>query len=1031
MSLTMETKTCIPVDRMRAYLEGWASSDDAVSIESHLSECQECEQTLLELEADSDTLIESLRNRPPIDPRANQPTAPDAPAWSVGAYEIIRAIGRGGMGVVYLARHRELGREVALKILPPLPGDQDQHTARFLREIRTSGSLDHPAIARATDAGNVDGVQFMAMEYVQGSDLSAIAKRVGRLKIADVCQIARGVAQGLEYAHSRGVIHRDIKPSNVMLDESGAVKILDFGLARLSHWDDPLAELTTVGQLMGTLDYMAPEQAENPGGVDFRADLYSLGAMMFRLLCGRSPLVASPHLSPLSKLQLLTRHDLPRLSTLRPDVPEELAELVDRMLAKSLDDRPASAARVEEAVGPWCEGSDLAALVEQAATAEADPADSIPAALSRPFTSSVAAGREPRDSRGGGGDGRRRWGWIAGALLPLSLIAAVVITLQTERGLLVIESEIDDVQVELRRDGEKVKDLQIETGANTTRVWGGKYEVRLAEGSDRVTIDQDHFEIRRGETVVARIRQTRGSAEASVQAESSGAVERVADASPASSTEVIDQPTYQGKPIDHWLSVVKHERDTGLVHEALTAVKELVSPDTEERVRQGMLETIDRHQLPRAFDILAMTDPQDEYVQLMLQQLQQGDAKRRRVVLEYGLFPASILGWDLTPLLDWIDANLLDQKSDESMRHLAALLYVELINGRSDRRHHGYTDAYRRVGTLADELKQRLLITLRESRMLDSRILAGEFSVGRVARGTHAPELRQLAIDRSLEILKSTDVAEPEFVEAILVLRAHLTDSSDPREHAWLHTRFVEDEACLLALQRGLQLLLERPEGLYLITQISDNSHVAKFAWPHLSAMPRSLNPLSGSRSEIKAKFDKPGNHVSPVLEILNLLIALAEGTQFTATTEFGEPFKQLVERTEQGYVEVFAFKGEIRRKDRQRLIVFHWPSLQTTYEPFLAAEQDSSPTLQQWMDFFINIHARYSDRRTPELDPRFLNYAQTIIQRYDTNGDGRLEAAEWESMLMDPSDADVNRDGFITVEEYARCLESQGATRD
>ena len=764
----------------------------------------------MELESDSDTLIESLRNRPRIDAEANRPSPPIAPSRSVGAYEIIRAIGRGGMGAVYLARHRELGPEVALKILPPLPGDQDQHTARFLREIRTSGSLDHPAIARATDAGNVDGVQF---------------------------------------------------------------------------------------------------------------------------------------------------------------------------LSKSLDDRPASAARVEEAVGPWCEGSDLAALVEQAAaaeTAETDPADGIPVALSRPFVPSVAADREPLASRGGGG--RRRWGWIAGALLPLSLIAAVVITLQTQRGTLVIESEVDDVRVELRRDGEKVKDVQIETGANTTRIWGGRYEVRLAEGSDRVAIDRQDFEILRRETVVARIRETRGSAEGI------GTAEGVADSGTASSTEVIDEPTFQGKTIDDWLSVVKHERDTGLVEEAITAVKELVSPETEDRVRQAMLETIDRHGLSSAFDVLAMTDPEDDYVQFMLQQLQEGDAERRQVILEIGLFPASRAGWDLTGLFNWIDAQLLDRESDDSLRDAAALLYVDLINGGyyvesindgSHRRSRRPTNRYRSVGTLDDELKQRLLITLRESRVLDPQFLAGEISA---QRGRLAPELRQLLIDRSLEILKSTEVTEREFVESILVLRAYLGGSTDSRERAILHARLAEDEECMLAIQRGLQSLLGRPEGLYLITRIRDNSRVCVFAWPHSSAIPG----WAGDRSSalgfgIKAEFDDPGNHASPVLEILNLLIALSEGTQFSNVTEFVDACEDLVERSEEGAGQLRSFKEEVLAPDRSRIVKFHWPSLQTSYEPFLhwpslqtsyepflAPDQVSSPSPQQWLDTSSTFMPAICCQRSP-----------------------------------------------------------------
>ena len=171
----------------------------------------------------------------------------------------------------------------------------------------------------------------------------------------------RCVAIGLSHAHAAGIVHRDIKPSNLMLSYSGEVKILDFGLARHSVWDEPSAELTTVGQLMGTLDYMAPEQAECAAAADYRADLYSLGATLFRLLAGRPPLALAPDLSPLSKLRLLANYDPPRLDTLRPDVPRKLVSLVASLLDRRPDYRPASAAHTAEYLAEFTSGHDLVA----------------------------------------------------------------------------------------------------------------------------------------------------------------------------------------------------------------------------------------------------------------------------------------------------------------------------------------------------------------------------------------------------------------------------------------------------------------------------------------------------------------------------------------------------------------------------------------------------------------------------------------------------------------------------------------------
>ncbi len=148
---------------------------------------------------------------------------------------------------------------------------------------------------------------------------------MGPLPFQEACKVAHAVALGLAYAHAEGIVHRDIKPSNLMLSRSGQVKILDFGLAQTELWEEASAELTTVGQLMGTLDYMAPEQAEKANGVDYRADLYSLGATLFRLLVGRAPLAATPNLSPLAKLRLLATSDPPSLGVLRPDLPKRLS----------------------------------------------------------------------------------------------------------------------------------------------------------------------------------------------------------------------------------------------------------------------------------------------------------------------------------------------------------------------------------------------------------------------------------------------------------------------------------------------------------------------------------------------------------------------------------------------------------------------------------------------------------------------------------------------------------------------------------
>ena len=281
-----------------------------------------------------------------------------------------------------------------------------------------------------------------------------------------------------------------------MLSKTGETKILDFGLARIGPWEGESAELTTVGQLMGTLDYMAPEQAERANAVDYRADLYSLGATLFRLLCDRAPLAASPDISLLAKLRLMAIAEPPSLDALRPDAPAELVALVSRMLSRDPADRPASAHHVAEELGRFTAGNELVKLSAKAIELKKD----WPKAEAKSFDEAEIA------SQGANANNGRSNGkvWLALTLVPLLVLAAIWITLETQKGLLVIESDAE-ATVKLLKDEKDYQEFQVQPGPNSTRIYAGKYEVVLAEGSDSLKLTQEQISVTRGGTSIARL----------------------------------------------------------------------------------------------------------------------------------------------------------------------------------------------------------------------------------------------------------------------------------------------------------------------------------------------------------------------------------------------------------------------------------------------------------------------------------------------------------------------------------------------
>jgi serine/threonine protein kinase len=266
----------------------------------------------------------------------------------IGDYLILDKVGQGGMGKVFKARHRKHGQLGALKILPPSFARDRDAVMRFRREFEAAGRLKHINLVAAFEADEDRGVHFLVMEYVEGINLDRVVSEQGPLPIPLGVDSLIQAARGLEAAHGMGIIHRDIKPGNLMLDRGGTVRVLDLGLARIIDASNPFSKtatgrLTQSGTYMGTVDYMAPEQAEDPHGVDHRADIYSLGCTLYFLLTGRVPFLGR---TILKRLLAHQEHAAPSLRAIRPEVPPALEAAYQKMMAKRPEERPASMTEV-------------------------------------------------------------------------------------------------------------------------------------------------------------------------------------------------------------------------------------------------------------------------------------------------------------------------------------------------------------------------------------------------------------------------------------------------------------------------------------------------------------------------------------------------------------------------------------------------------------------------------------------------------------------------------------------------------------
>lgn len=360
---------CPSLQRLSSYLHGNLSLDEISTVKSHLQTCPVCESRL-----------KGLKSHPHADAHGENPSRKDSgrrmivpaslagiaevPLVQLGPYVLLEKLGQGGMGTVFKARHRKLDRIEAVKILLKQPQWDSQAAERFEREMRAVAKLDHPHIVRAHHAGEEQGEQYLVMEYVDGRDIGSLLKEFGRLSVSDACEIVRQAAEGLQHVHEHGLVHRDIKPSNLIVSSKGIVKILDLGLALIeAESESQESDLTRTGQVMGTPNYMAPEQEYDSHLVDIRADLYSLGATLYHLLTGRPPFGGPRRAHDLRNPTDLVSDLPPPVGDLRVDVPASLAVVVHRLLAKDPAERFTNPSDLEVALREFTGGHNLCLLV--------------------------------------------------------------------------------------------------------------------------------------------------------------------------------------------------------------------------------------------------------------------------------------------------------------------------------------------------------------------------------------------------------------------------------------------------------------------------------------------------------------------------------------------------------------------------------------------------------------------------------------------------------------------------------------------
>ena len=319
----------------------------------------------------------------------NQILKDNADNLVVGSNRLQMRLGEGAMGQVYKAWNVRLGRVVAVKMLHGDHMFNGKAMERFRREMQTTAQLDHPNIVLVRDADEIRRIPYLVMDFIIGIDLAQKVKKEGPQPLRESVEYIRQAALGCQHAFERGIVHRDLKPSNLILtkgpDGEPLIRILDFGLARFEHAETDQKPLTQIGRILGTVDFIAPEQAQDAHGVDVRADIYSLGCTLFYLLTGQPPFQGADQLE---KLTARLQNEAPPLRHVRADAPAELEQVVAKMLARHPAERFATPAEVAQALAPFSlKPTTVAMESPRAKVAMAMP---IAAAVAKPLAKPVA-----------------------------------------------------------------------------------------------------------------------------------------------------------------------------------------------------------------------------------------------------------------------------------------------------------------------------------------------------------------------------------------------------------------------------------------------------------------------------------------------------------------------------------------------------------------------------------------------------------------------------------------------------------------